>query len=147
MFFFFFFFKAKDGIRDKLVTGFQTCALPICVSHAAVLKPRGKAAGQEWWPADLYLEGSDQHRGWFHSTLLAGITTDGRAPYKAVLTHGFVVDGEGKKMSKSAGNVVAPQEVIKQYGTEILRLWVAAQDYREDVRISQTILTQLGEVY
>ena len=117
------------------------------VSHAAVLKPRGKAAGQVWWPADLYLEGSDQHRGWFHSTLLAGITTDGRAPYKAVLTHGFVVDGEGKKMSKSAGNVVAPQEVIKQYGTEILRLWVAAQDYREDVRISQAILSHLVDAY
>src|SRR5207245_1548517 len=85
--------------------------------------------------------------GWFHSTLRAGITTDGRAPYKSVLTHGFVLDGEGNKMSKSAGNVVAPQEVIKQYGAEILRLWVAGQDYQEDVRISQTILTQLGEVY
>ncbi|MEK6604502.1 MAG: isoleucine--tRNA ligase [Nitrospirota bacterium] len=117
------------------------------VSHAAVLKPRGKAAGQEWWPADLYLEGSDQHRGWFHSALLAGVTTDGRAPYKAVLTHGFVVDGEGKKMSKSAGNVVAPQEVIKQYGAEILRLWVAAQDYREDIRISPAILAHLVDAY
>ena len=117
------------------------------VSHAAVLKPRGKAAGQEWWPADLYLEGSDQHRGWFHSALLAGVTTDGRAPYKAVLTHGFVVDGEGRKMSKSAGNVVAPQEVIKQYGAEILRLWVAAQDYREDIRISPAILAHLVDAY
>jgi isoleucyl-tRNA synthetase len=117
------------------------------VSHAAVLKPWGKAAGQEWWPADLYLEGSDQHRGWFHSALLAGVTTDGRAPYKAVLTHGFVVDGEGKKMSKSAGNVVAPQEVIKQYGAEILRLWVAAQDYREDIRISPAILAHLVDAY
>ena len=117
------------------------------VSHAAVLKPRGRQHGQTWWPADLYLEGSDQHRGWFHSSLLAAVTTDGRAPYKAVLTHGFVVDGEGKKMSKSAGNVVAPQEVIKQYGAEILRLWVAAQDYREDLRISTGILAQLGEAY
>src|SRR2546422_2307587 len=99
---FFFFFQAEDGIRDVAVTGVQTCALPI----SAVLKPRGKADGQEWWPADLYLEGSDQHRGWFHSTLLAGITTDGRAPYKSVLTHGFVLDSEGNKMSKSAGNVV-----------------------------------------
>ncbi len=117
------------------------------VSHAAVLKPRGKAYGQQWWPPDLYLEGSDQHRGWFHSTLLAGITTDGRAPYKAVLTHGFVVDGDGKKMSKSAGNVVAPQEVIKQYGAEILRLWVAAQDYREDIRISPAILSHLVDAY
>ena len=111
------------------------------VSFAAVLKPR------KWWPADLYLEGSDQHRGWFHSALLAGVITDGRAPYKAVLTHGFVVDGQGKKMSKSAGNVVAPQDVIKQSGAEILRLWVAAQDYREDLRISQEILNHLIEAY
>ncbi|MEQ1848558.1 MAG: class I tRNA ligase family protein, partial [Nitrospira sp.] len=111
------------------------------VSFAAVLKPR------KWWPADLYLEGSDQHRGWFHSALLAGVTTDHRAPYQAVLTHGFVVDGQGKKMSKSAGNVVAPQDVIKQSGAEILRLWVAAQDYREDLRISQEILNHLIEAY
>ena len=111
------------------------------VSYAAVLKPR------KWWPADLYLEGSDQHRGWFHSALLAGVITDRRAPYKAVLTHGFVVDGAGKKMSKSAGNVVAPQDVIKQSGAEILRLWVAAQDYREDLRISQEILNHLIEAY
>ncbi len=110
------------------------------VSYAAVLKPRE-------WEADLYLEGSDQHRGWFHSALLAGVTADGRAPYKAVLTHGFVVDGDGKKMSKSAGNVVAPQEVIKQYGAEILRLWVAAQDYREDIRISPAILSHLVDAY
>jgi isoleucyl-tRNA synthetase len=111
------------------------------VSYAAVLKPR------KWWPADLYLEGSDQHRGWFHSALLAGVTADRRAPYKAVLTHGFVVDGQGKKMSKSAGNVIAPQDVIKQFGAEILRLWVAAQDYREDLRISQEILNHLIEAY
>src|SRR5580765_3085640 len=111
------------------------------VSYAAVLK------GRKWWPADLYLEGSDQHRGWFHSALLAGVVTDHRAPYKSVLTHGFVLDGQGKKMSKSAGNVVAPQDVIKHLGAEILRLWVAAQEYREDVRISQDILNQLVEVY
>ncbi|MBH0196048.1 MAG: isoleucine--tRNA ligase [Nitrospira sp.] len=111
------------------------------VSYAAVLKSR------KWWPADLYLEGSDQHRGWFHSALLAGVTTDRRAPYQAVLTHGFVVDGQGKKMSKSTGNVVAPQDVIKQSGAEILRLWVAAQDYREDLRISQEILSHLIEAY
>jgi len=111
------------------------------VSFAAVLKPQG------WWPAGLYLEGSDQHRGWFHSALLAGMVTDGRPPYDAVLTHGFVVDGAGKKMSKSAGNVVAPQDVIKQSGAEILRLWVAAQDYREDLRISQEILNHLVEAY
>ncbi len=111
------------------------------VSYAAVLKPR------KWWPADLYLEGSDQHRGWFHSALLAGVVTDRRAPYKAVLTHGFVLDGQGKKMSKSAGNVVAPQDVIKQSGAEILRLWVSAQDYRDDLRISPEILTHMIEAY
>jgi isoleucyl-tRNA synthetase len=111
------------------------------VSYATVLKPRG------WWPADLYLEGSDQHRGWFHSALLAGVITDRQAPYKAVLTHGFVLDGAGRKMSKSAGNVVAPQDVIKQSGAEILRLWVSAQDYREDLRISPEILTHLIEAY
>jgi isoleucyl-tRNA synthetase len=113
------------------------------VSHAAVVKRQGP----DWWPADLYLEGSDQHRGWFHSALLSSLTTDNRAPYKSVLTHGFVVDGAGKKMSKSAGNVVAPQDVIKQSGAEILRLWVAAQDYREDLRISQEILNHLIEAY
>lgn len=113
------------------------------VSHAAVLK----AKGGEWWPADLYLEGSDQHRGWFHSALLTAVTTDGQAPYRAVLTHGFVVDGEGKKMSKSAGNVVTPQEIIKDSGAEILRLWVASQDYQEDLRISKDILKQLVEAY
>lgn len=113
------------------------------VSHTAVLKPQG----EKWWPADLYLEGSDQHRGWFHSALLSSVTTDGSAPYKAVLTHGFVLDGQGKKMSKSAGNVVAPQDVIKQYGAEIIRLWVAAQDYQEDLRISEQILKQLAEQY
>ena len=111
------------------------------VSYAAVLK------GRKWWPADLYLEGSDQHRGWFHSALLAGVVTDHRAPYKAVLTHGFVLDGQGKKMSKSAGNVVAPQDVIKQSGAEILRLWVSAQDYRDDLRISPEILTHMIEAY
>ena len=113
------------------------------VSHTAVVKPQGEG----WWPADLYLEGSDQHRGWFHSALLSSVTTDGSAPYRAVLTHGFVLDGRGKKMSKSAGNVLAPQDVIKQNGAEILRLWVAAQDYQEDLRISPQILKQLIEGY
>jgi isoleucyl-tRNA synthetase len=111
------------------------------VSYAAVLKPC------KWWPADLYLEGSDQHRGWFHSALLSGVVTDRRAPYEAVLTHGFVVDDQGKKMSKSAWNGVAPHEIIKQYGAEILRLWVSAQNYQDDVRISPAILTQLVEAY
>ncbi len=113
------------------------------VSHAAVLKSRGL----DWYPADLYLEGSDQHRGWFHSSLLTSVTTDQRAPYRAVLTHGFVVDGEGKKMSKSAGNVVTPQEIIKESGAEILRLWVASQDYQEDLRISKDIVKQLMDAY
>lgn len=111
------------------------------ISYAAVLKPR------QWWPADLYLEGSDQHRGWFHSALLAGVVTDRCAPYKAVVTHGFVVDDQGKKMSKSAWNGVAPHEIIKQHGAEILRLWVAAQNYQDDVRISSTIMAQLVEAY
>ncbi|MDD5560019.1 isoleucine--tRNA ligase [Candidatus Methylomirabilis sp.] len=113
------------------------------VSHAAVLETRP----DQRWPADMYLEGSDQHRGWFHSALLTAVGTRGRAPYRAVLTHGFVVDGEGKKMSKSLGNVVAPQEVIERYGAEILRLWVAAEDYRDDIRISEEILKRLAEGY
>ena len=113
------------------------------VSHAAVLEPNQKLSS----PADMYLEGSDQHRGWFHSSLLESVGTRGVAPYRNVLTHGFVVDGSGRKMSKSVGNVVAPEEVIKKYGAEILRLWVAAQDYRDDIRISQEILTRLSEAY
>jgi isoleucyl-tRNA synthetase len=113
------------------------------VSHAAVLKQRKELS----WPADLYLEGSDQHRGWFQSSLLASVGTTGASPYRTVLTHGFTVDGQGRKMSKSAGNVVAPQEVIDQYGAEVLRLWVSAADYRDDVRISKEILTHLAEAY
>ncbi len=113
------------------------------VSHAAVLQQRPELR----WPADLYLEGSDQHRGWFHSSLLESVGTRDTAPYKSVLTHGFVVDGEGKKMSKSLGNIVAPGEVIKKYGAEIVRLWVAAEDYRNDIKISQDILKQLTDGY
>jgi isoleucyl-tRNA synthetase len=113
------------------------------VSHAAVLEPNPKLSS----PADMYLEGSDQHRGWFHSSLLESVGSRGRAPYRSVLTHGFVVDGSGRKMSKSVGNVVAPEEVIKKFGAEILRLWVAAQDYRDDIRISPEILTRLSEAY
>ena len=113
------------------------------VSHAAVLEKRSYLR----WPADLYLEGSDQHRGWFHSALLTAVGTRKRAPYKAVLTHGFVVDAEGRKMSKSIGNVISPSEVIKNYGAEILRLWVSASDYREDIRISDNILKQLSDAY
>jgi isoleucyl-tRNA synthetase len=113
------------------------------VSWAAVLEPDPDLA----LPADLYLEGSDQHRGWFHSSLLTGVGTRGQAPYKGVLTHGFVVDGDGRKMSKSLGNVIAPQEVMDKYGAEILRLWVAAEDYRDDVRLSPDILKQLADAY
>ncbi len=113
------------------------------VSHAAVLERFPHLAS----PADMYLEGSDQHRGWFHSSLLESVGTRGRAPYKSVLTHGFVVDGEGKKMSKSVGNVIESHEIIKQYGAEILRLWVASEDYTEDIRISDEILKRLVEAY
>lgn len=113
------------------------------VSFAAVLENRPYLGA----PADMYLEGSDQHRGWFHSSLLVGVGTRGNAPYRSVLTHGFVVDGSGRKMSKSIGNVVAPEDIIKKYGAEVLRLWVAAQDYRDDIRISQEILTRLSEAY
>jgi isoleucyl-tRNA synthetase len=98
-------------------------------------------------PADLFLEGSDQHRGWFHSSILVSVGTRDVSPYKACLTHGFVVDGQGEKMSKSKGNVVAPEKMIQQYGAEVLRLWVAASDYRNDVRLSDQILKNLSEGY
>ncbi len=113
------------------------------VSYAAVLEKRANLS----FPAALYLEGSDQHRGWFHSSLLTSIGTRGVAPYRAVLTHGFVVDGAGRKMSKTTGNVIAPQEIIDRYGAEVLRLWVAAEDYREDIRVSEEILKRLSEAY
>ena len=99
------------------------------------------------WPADLYLEGTDQHRGWFHSSLLESCGTRGRAPFEAVLTHGFVLDGQGKKMSKSVGNVVSPQDIIQQSGADILRLWVAMTDVTEDVRISPEVLKGINESY
>lgn len=113
------------------------------VSHAAVLDER---EGLDR-PADLYLEGSDQHRGWFHSSLLTAVGRTGKAPYKSVLTHGFVVDSQGKKMSKSIGNVIAPESIIKKDGADILRLWVASADYRDDVRISDSIMRQLSDAY
>ncbi|PKL52033.1 MAG: isoleucine--tRNA ligase [Nitrospira bacterium HGW-Nitrospira-1] len=113
------------------------------VSHAAVLENDERLT----WPADMYLEGSDQHRGWFQSSLIASVGTRGKAPYKTVLTHGFVVDGSGKKMSKSLGNVIAPQEIIKNFGAEILRIWVSAEDYKDDIRISKEILSRLTEAY
>ncbi len=99
------------------------------------------------WPASLYLEGSDQHRGWFNSSLIEACGTRGRAPYDAVLTHGFVLDEEGRKMSKSLGNVVAPQEVMQQSGADILRLWVVGSDYSEDLRIGPEILKHQSDVY
>jgi isoleucyl-tRNA synthetase len=161
-------FVAKEGsdcwftrdINDFLTKGF-TC--PHCkhpefskgsdildvwfdsgVSHQAVVKKRKELGGV---PCALYLEGSDQHRGWFQASLIPGVCIDGRAPFKTVLTHGFVVDGEGRKMSKSLGNVVSPFDVIKDSGADILRLWAASSDYNDDVRISPEILKRLSEAY
>ena len=111
-------------------------------THAFVLEGRGLP-----WPADLYLEGTDQHRGWFHSSLLEAVGTRGRAPFKAVLTHGFVMDEQGRKMSKSLGNVTAPQEVADKYGVDILRLWVMMSDTTDDLRIGPEILKQSAELY
>ncbi|MEW6271615.1 MAG: isoleucine--tRNA ligase [Thermodesulfobacteriota bacterium] len=113
------------------------------VSHAAVLERRAGLRA----PADLYLEGSDQHRGWFHTSLLTSVATRGRAPYEACLTHGFILDGQGRKMSKSGGNAIAPDAVLKDLGADVLRLWVAAEDYRGDVRLSKEILGHLVEAY
>ncbi len=112
-------------------------------SFAAVVEKREECH----FPADLYLEGSDQHRGWFHSSLLAAVATRNTPPYKAVLTHGYVVDGHGRKMSKSIGNVIAPQELIDKFGAEIIRLWVSSVEYREDIRISDEILNRLVDAY
>ncbi len=115
-------------------------------THAFVLRNK-----QKWphlkFPASMYLEGSDQHRGWFHSSLLESCATNGHAPYESVLTHGFTMDGEGRKMSKSLGNVVAPQEIIKQYGADILRLWVASADYSEDLRLGKEIIKTTVDAY
>jgi isoleucyl-tRNA synthetase len=112
-------------------------------THAAVLKRRPELN----YPADMYLEGSDQHRGWFQSSLLTGCAIDGRAPYEALLTHGFVVDGSGHKMSKSKGNVIAPQKVMDTYGADILRLWVASTDYSGELTISDEILKRVADSY
>ena len=112
------------------------------VSHRAVMKERGFDV-----PVDLYLEGADQYRGWFQSSLLTSVATTGKAPYKAVCTHGWVVDGEGRAMHKSLGNGIDPQDVIKQNGADILRLWVASSDYHSDIRISKDILKQLADTY
>ena len=112
-------------------------------SHTYVLEDRKDLA----WPADLYLEGSDQHRGWFHSSLLQSCGTRNKAPFKSILSHGFVVDGKGKKMSKSEGNVVSPNEIINKYGTDILRLWAVASDYFEDIKIDENIIKSQVDSY
>ena len=112
-------------------------------SHAAVLRKRPELS----WPADMYLEGSDQHRGWFQSSLLTSVATTGESPYRSVLTHGFIVDDKGKKMSKSLGNSVSPNDIVKRLGADILRLWVASADYTSDVGVSDGLLKQITEVY
>ncbi|MFH0771878.1 MAG: isoleucine--tRNA ligase [Candidatus Omnitrophota bacterium] len=113
------------------------------VSHQSVLKARAELG----FPADLYLEGSDQHRGWFQAAILTSMSIEAKAPFKNALTHGFVVDGEGRKMSKSLGNVISPQEVISSHGADVLRMWVASCDYYEDIRISKEILDRISEAY
>jgi len=112
-------------------------------THSFVLEKRKDLK----WPADMYLEGSDQHRGWFHSSLLESCGTRGKAPFESILSHGFVVDGKGMKMSKSMGNVISPEDILKNYGADILRVWVASSDYAEDLRIDKSILTQHAESY
>ena len=127
-----------DKVPDTLDVWFDSG-----VTHACVLDPREELTR----PADLYLEGSDQHRGWFQSSLLTSVAMTGRAPYRGVLTHGFTVDAEGKKMSKSLGNVVAPQTVMKTLGADIIRLWVAATDYRAEMSVSDEILKRTADAY
>jgi len=129
--------KEYESVQDILDVWFDSGS-----THSFVL-----SNNKQKWPADLYLEGSDQHRGWFQSSLLESCGTRGRAPFDAVLTHGFVLDGQGRKMSKSIGNVVSPQEIIKQSGADILRLWVAMTDVTEDVRISPEVLKGVSESY
>jgi isoleucyl-tRNA synthetase len=112
-------------------------------SHEAVLSVRPELT----WPADIYLEGSDQHRGWFQSSLLVGLGTRGRAPFREVVTHGFIVAEDGRKMSKSLGNSIEPEDIIKQSGADILRLWVSMSDYTQEVRLSREILSRAVEAY
>lgn len=127
-----------DKVTDTLDVWFDSG-----VTHFSVLGQRD----DQQFPADLYLEGADQHRGWFHSSLLTSVAMNGVAPYKAVLTHGFTVDADGKKMSKSKGNVVSPQKVIKDLGADIIRLWVASTDYRAEMNISREILNRTADAY
>ena len=112
-------------------------------SHEAVLSVRPELT----WPADMYLEGSDQHRGWFQSSLFVGLGTRGRPPFRQILTHGFLIDVDGKKMSKSVGNTILPQDVIKESGADIIRLWVAMSEYREEIRVGKEILARVAEAY
>jgi isoleucyl-tRNA synthetase len=135
--------NAYDSAEWEKVTDIIEVWFDSGSTHAFVLEKRPELK----WPASLYLEGSDQHRGWFNSSLLEACGTRGRAPYEAVLTHGFVLDEEGRKMSKSLGNVIAPQDVMKQSGADILRLWVVASDYAEDLRIGPEILKHMGDSY
>ena len=127
-----------EQVRDIVDVWFDSGS-----THSFVLEARN----DQVWPASLYLEGSDQHRGWFHSSLLESCGTRGRAPYEAVLTHGFVMAEDGRKMSKSLGNVVSPQEVVEQHGAEILRLWVVASDYSEDLKIGPDIIKRQVDAY
>ncbi len=133
-------YKKEDYIKsnDIVEVWFDSGA-----THSYVLEKRKDLE----WPASMYLEGSDQHRGWFHSSLLESCGTRGKAPFKSILTHGFVVDGKGLKMSKSTGNVIAPEDILKKYGADILRTWVAASDYSEDLRLDYSILEQHAESY
>ncbi len=133
----------RDPARFEQVMDIVDVWFESGATHSFVLEARPELA----WPASLYLEGSDQHRGWFHSSLLESCGTRGRAPYDAVLTHGFVLDEEGRKMSKSLGNVVSPQDVVAASGADILRLWVVASDYSEDLRIGAEILKYQADVY
>ena len=116
-------------------------------SHLAVLDPPGDFSAKLPWPADMYLEGPDQYRGWFHSSLLIAVGVRGAAPYRHVLTHGWTLDEKGRPMSKSLGNVVLPTEIVDKWGADLLRLWVASQDYTADVRMSDNVMTQLSEAY
>ncbi len=130
--------KEYDKLNDIVEVWFDSGS-----THSFVLEKRSDLK----WPADMYLEGSDQHRGWFHSSLLESCGTRGKAPFKSILSHGFVVDGKGLKMSKSSGNVISPEEILKNYGADILRAWVASSDYSEDLRIDNNILAQHAESY
>jgi isoleucyl-tRNA synthetase len=135
--------EGRDAAAFEQVTDIVEVWFESGSTHAFVLEQRDDLA----WPASLYLEGSDQHRGWFHSSLLESCGTRGRAPYEAVLTHGFVLDEHGRKMSKSLGNTVAPQDVVEESGADILRLWVVASDYSEDLRIGPEILKHQVDTY